>query len=43
LRKRAEELCRKSLDMMRETAESGLREFQTATNKWIELATKATS
>ena len=37
LRERCGALCRKTLDVMKETSESQLRELQEATNKWIEL------
>jgi hypothetical protein len=39
-RKRAEAICRKSLDCMKEISETQTREFQKAITKWIELATK---
>ena len=39
-RKRAEELCRKNLDCLKEMSEAQIREFQTATTKWVELLTK---
>ena len=40
-RDRAEQLCRKTLDCMRECSELQIKEFQDAMNKWTELATKA--
>ena len=42
-RRRTEQLCRKTLDCMREMSETQLREFQDAVSKWTELATKVTS
>ena len=42
-RKRVEQLCRKTLDCMREVSEAQMREFQDAMSKWSELATKTTS
>jgi hypothetical protein len=36
-RERCGSLCRKMLDAMKENSESQLREFQAASNKWIEL------
>lgn len=42
-RKRAEELCRKNLDCLKEIAEAQIREFQDATTKWVELLTKGVS
>jgi hypothetical protein len=41
-RKRAEELCRKTLECMRESAEAQVRELQNALTQWTELATKST-
>lgn len=43
LRKRAEQLCRKTLDCMREASEAQMKEFQSAMTKWSELVTKAGS
>jgi hypothetical protein len=40
-RRRTEQLCRKTLDCMREVSETQLRAFQNAISKWTELATKA--
>jgi len=42
-RKRTEQLCRKTLDCVREVSEAQMNEFQTAMNKWSELVTKAGS
>jgi hypothetical protein len=42
-RKRSEQLCRKTLDCLREVSETQLREFQDTVTKWTELATKATN
>lgn len=42
-RKRAEHLCRKTLDCVREVSEAQIREFQTAVSKWTELVTKTAS
>lgn len=42
-RKRSEQLCRKTIDCVREIAEIQLKEFQEAASKWTELATKAGS
>jgi hypothetical protein len=42
-RKRSEQLCRKTLDCLREISETQLREFQETVTKWTELATKVTS
>ena len=41
--KRCEALCRKSLDVLRETGELQVKEMQEALNKWTELAAKSTS
>ena len=41
--KRCEALCRKTLDVWRETSELQAKEFQTALSKWIELVTKSAS
>jgi hypothetical protein len=38
LRQRSEALCRKSLECMRDAAEAGMREYQEAMNRWLELA-----
>lgn len=40
-RKRAEELCRKSIDCVKEISETQMREFQAAMTKWVELIAKA--
>jgi len=42
LRKRAEQLCRKNLDCLKEISEAQIREFQSATTQWVELFTKGT-
>ena len=42
-RKRTEQLCRKTLDCMREVSEAQMKEFQDAMNKWSELVTKTGS
>jgi hypothetical protein len=39
-RVRSEQLCRKTLDCMREVSEAQLREFHDAMKKWTELVTK---
>jgi hypothetical protein len=39
-RKRAEELCRKSLDYYKTVAEAQVKEFQDATTKWMDMLTK---
>jgi hypothetical protein len=39
-RRRSEQVCRKTLDCMREISETQLHEFQDAITKWTELATK---
>jgi hypothetical protein len=39
--KRCESLCRKSLDVLRESGELQVKELQDALNKWTELAAKA--
>jgi len=41
LRRRTEQFCRKTLDCMREVAETEIREFQEAVTKWTDLFTKA--
>ena len=41
-RKRAEELCRKNLDCLKEISEAHISEFQNATTKWVELFAKGT-
>lgn len=43
LRDRTEQLCRKTLDCVREISEVQMKEFQDAVKKWSELATKATT
>lgn len=40
-RRRSEQLCRKSLDCMKEMTESQIREFQQAITKWTDLFAKA--
>ena len=42
-RKRAEELCRKNLDSLREISKAQIDEFQNATTQWVELLTKGVS
>jgi hypothetical protein len=42
-RKRAEELCRKNLDCLKEVSEAQIREFQNATTKWVDMMTKDVS
>jgi hypothetical protein len=42
-RKRTEQLCRKTLDCMREVSEAQMKEFQDAMSKWSELVTKTES
>ena len=39
--KRCEALCRKTLEVWRETSELHSKELQAALNKWLELATRA--
>lgn len=39
-RNRAELVCRKSIECVKELAETQMREFQEAINKWLELAAK---
>jgi hypothetical protein len=41
LRRRTEQLCRKTLDCMREVTETQIREFQDAVTKWTDLFAKA--
>jgi hypothetical protein len=41
LRRRTEQLCRKTLDCVREVTESQVREFQEASTKWTDLFAKA--
>ncbi len=43
LRKRTEQLCRKTMEFMREASEAQMKEFQGAMTKWSELVTKAGS
>jgi len=43
LRQRTEQLCRKTLDCMRDVSEMQMKEFQDAVSKWSELATKTGS
>jgi hypothetical protein len=40
-RRRSEQLCRKTLDCMKELSETQLREFQEAVTKWTDLLAKA--
>jgi hypothetical protein len=40
-RQRTEQLCRKTLDCMREISKTQMEEFQEAVTNWSELATKA--
>ena len=42
-RKRAEELCRKNLDCLKEISEAQISEFQNAMTKWVELFAKGAS
>jgi len=42
-RQRCEELCRKSLDLMREAGELQVKETQDALNRWVALAVKGES
>jgi hypothetical protein len=42
-RRRSEQLCRKTIDSMREISETALREFQDIAAKMMELATKVSS
>lgn len=42
-RARCEELCRKSLELMRESGELQMKETQEALNRWIALAVKNAS
>lgn len=42
-RKRTEQLCRTTLDCLREVSQTQMKEFQEAVSKWSELATKAGS
>jgi hypothetical protein len=39
--KRCESLCRKSLEVMRDTADLQAKEIQNAFTKWVDLATKS--
>lgn len=39
-RRRSEQLCRKTLDCLREMSETQIREFQEAASKWTELMTQ---
>jgi hypothetical protein len=39
--KRCEALCRKTLEVWRETSELQLKELQAVLNKWLELVTKS--
>ncbi len=43
LRTRTEQLCRKTIDCMREVSETQMKEFQEAMAKWSELVTKSGS
>lgn len=40
-RRRAEQLCRKTIDCMREVSEVQIKEFQDAMTRWTDLVTKA--
>ncbi len=40
-RRRSEELCRKTLDCMRELSEAQVHEFQEAVSKWTDLVMKS--
>jgi uncharacterized protein YwqG len=40
-RQRTEELCRRSLECLRETSEAQMKEFQEATAKWMEMLGKS--
>jgi hypothetical protein len=40
-RQRCEELCRKSLELIRETGELQVKETQEALNRWVALAVKS--
>ena len=42
-RRRSEQMCRKTIDSMREISETALRELQDVAAKFMELATKAGS
>lgn len=42
-RQRTEQLCRKTLDCLREVSQTQMKEFQEAVSKWSELATKTGS
>lgn len=42
-RKRAEQLCRRNLDSLKEVSEAQMSELQDATAKWIEMFTKTAS
>jgi hypothetical protein len=42
-RRRSEQMCRKTIDSMREISETALREFQDVAAKFMELVTKAGS
>ncbi len=42
-RRRSEQMCRKTIDCMREISETQLRKFQDAVAKFMELATKTGS
>lgn len=42
-RARCEDLCRKSLDLLREAGELQIRETQEALNRWVALAVKGAS
>ena len=41
-RERTEQLCRKTMDCMREVSEAQMDAFQDSMNKWSELITKTT-
>lgn len=42
-RRRAEQLCRKTIDCMREMSETQIKEYQDTMTKWTELVTKTGS
>lgn len=42
-RRRSEQLCRKTLDCMREVSEAQIKEFQETVTQWTQLITKAGS
>jgi len=42
-RRRAEQLCRKTIDCMREMSETQIKEYQDSLTQWSELMTKSAS